>query len=108
MYEAEKRKGTRQPEKKVLSSNQAAIAANLQFNLVAVSGRLLQCDIVTSEEHGVFVNPASKYEDLMIGKVLNEIGSTIKHDKKKFHVFLEVLEEIGGPAEKVAEKMSKY
>ena len=93
----------------MLSSNQAAIAANLQFNLVAVSGRLLQCDIVTSEEHGVFVNPAAKYEDLMIGKVLNEIGSAIKRDKKKFHVFLnEVLEEIGGPAEEVAEKMSKY
>ena len=108
MYEAEKRKGTIQPEKKVLSSNQGAFAENLQFNLVAVSGRLLLCDIVTSEEHCLFVNPGAKYEDLMIGKVLNEIGSTIKRDKKKFHVFLEVLEEIGGSAEKVAEKMSKY
>ena len=93
----------------MLNTNQAAIASNLQFNLVAVSGKLLQCDIITSEEHGVFVNPGAKYEDLMIGKVLDEIGTSIKIDKRKFNTFLdEVLEEIGGPAEEIAGRMSKY
>ena len=62
------------------------IAANLQFNLVAVSGRLLQCNIITSEEHSVFINPGAKYEDLMIGK--DEIGTSIKIDKRKFNTFL--------------------
>ena len=108
-YEAQKEKGTKQPEKEVLNTNQAAIASNLQFNLVSVSGRLLQCGIITSEEHSVFVNPGAKYEDLMIGKVLDEIGTSIKIDERKFNTFLdEVLEEIGGPAEEIAGRMSKY
>ena len=108
-YEAQKKERTKQPEKEVLNANQAAIASILQFNLVSVSGRLLQCDIITSEEYGVFINPGAKYEDLMISKVLDDIGTSIEMDKDMFQVFLEeVLEELGGPAEAIAKKMSKY
>ena len=74
----------------------------------SVSGRLLQCNIVTCEEHGVFVNPGAKYEDLLIAIILDEIGTSIKIDKRKFNTFLdEVLEEIGGPAEDIAGRMSR-
>uniref|UniRef100_A0A1X7TLC6 Uncharacterized protein n=1 Tax=Amphimedon queenslandica TaxID=400682 RepID=A0A1X7TLC6_AMPQE len=109
-YEEEIRNQTRrrQPEKELLKSRQAEIASNLEYSLDRVAGKLLASDIIMSAEHKVLVNPAAKFEDLAIYEVLTEIGVSIKTDEKNFQVFVDdVLEEIGGPAETLAKKMSK-
>ncbi|XP_019858907.1 PREDICTED: uncharacterized protein LOC109587116 [Amphimedon queenslandica] len=95
-----------QPEKEILKSLQAQIALNLEFDLNSVAGKLLKSGIITPAQHKVLINPAARFEDLAIDKVLDEIGALIKTEKRNFQVFVDdVLEEIGGPAETLAEKM---
>lgn len=96
-------------EKQLLKSNQATIVSNLEFSLVTVAGKLLQNGLIIDEEHGIIVNPAADYNTLAVRDILESIGEAIEIDPDNFDKFLSnVLEEIGGPAETLAEKMSKF
>ena len=54
------------------------------------------------------MNPAADYNALAVRDILDSIGRSIEMDPNNFENFLSnVLEEIGGPAETLAEKMSK-
>ena len=108
-YEEEKKKKTRQPEKALLTEQQAQIVSNLEFGLDSIAGKLLACGVITFAQHKVVVNPAANFESLAIYKILTEIGQSIKIDEGNFKVFVDdVLEEMGGPAETLAKRMSKF
>ena len=95
-----------QPEKDILRSNRHQITLLLQYNLEKVSGLLLQDEIITSEEHNLFVNPEAQYQKKIIKEILDEIQNNIAG---KLNEFIEdILEEIGTIAlEDAARQMSK-
>ena len=95
-----------QPEKDVLRSNRRQITALLQYSLEKVSGLLLQDEIITSEEHNLFVNPEAQYQKKIIKEILDEIQINIAGKLNEF--IEEILEEIGTTAsENAAKQMSK-
>ena len=103
------KKKTRQPEKAFLTQQKAQIVSMFEFSLDTIAGKLLACGVITFAQHKVVVNPAANFESLAIYKILMEIGQSIKIDEGNFKVFVDdVLEEMGGPAETLAEKMSKF
>ena len=81
---------------------------SLEFSLITVAGKLLQCGVINDGQHGIIVDPAADYNALAVRSILDSIGRSIEMDPNNFENFLSnVLEEIGGPAETLAEKMSK-
>ena len=106
--ELEKEKKSGQPERKVLEKARAQIIAALETNLNPVADKLLSKSILTPAEHQQVCNPLEGHENEVIHTVLKDILVSINGDPSKMMVFIEdVLEEIGGPADGLATKMSK-
>lgn len=106
--ELEKEKKSGQPERKVLEKARAEIIAALENNLNPVANKLLTKSILTPAEHQQMCNPLDDHENEVIRTVLKDILVTINDDPSMMMVFIEdVLEEIGGPADRLATKMSK-
>ena len=94
------------PAYEVLDIHQMTIAENLLHNITPVAGWLLQRQVITSKEHSLFTDSSAKHSDLVTGTILSAIGTEIKKDSKNFDIFLDdVLDDIGGPASKLAEVM---
>ena len=97
-----------QPEKKVFEKARAQIIAFLENNLNPVADKLFAKSILTSAEHQLVCNPLEGHENEVMRTILKDIFGTIKRDPSMMMVFIEdVLEEIGGPADRLARKMSK-
>ena len=104
MKDASKKKKTGQPERKA----RAQIIAFLENNLDPVADKLFAKSILTLAEHQLVCNPLEGGENEVMSTVLKDIFGTIKRDPSMMMVFIEdVLEEIGGPADRLARKMSK-
>ena len=105
--ELEKEKKSGQQERKVLEKAQAQIIAALETNLNPVADKLLAKSILTSAEHQI-CNPLEGHENEVIHRVLKDILVSINGDPSMMMVFItDVLEEIGGPADRLATKTSK-
>ena len=106
--ECEKKSGQPDLERKVLKNARAQIIAALVNNLNPVADKLLAKSILTSAEHQQVCNPLEGHENEVMHTVLKDILVTINWDPSMMMVFIEdVLEEIGGPADRLATKMSK-
>ena len=103
-----KKSGQPDLERKVLKNARTQIIAALVNNLNPVADKLLAKSILTSAEHQQVCNPLEGHENEVMRTVLKDILVTINWDPSMMMVFIEdVLEEIGGLADRLATKMSK-
>ncbi|XP_019849728.1 PREDICTED: uncharacterized protein LOC109580704 [Amphimedon queenslandica] len=107
IYKEEKEKETSQPEMMILKKHQADIISILEHGSTAsVAGKLLQCQVISPDEHKICVDPGAQYEDVAINKILTEISISIKLNDEKFTIFVDdVLDGMGGSAEYIAKMM---
>ena len=93
--------------KAVLEGEQANIISHLEYNLETVAGRLLK-DVLSDEEHQTICNPEADYVRRVMNEILDGVLSSIQEDKEDMYVFIEdVLREIGGPADRLANALGK-
>ena len=93
--------------KAVLEGEQASIISHLEHNLETVAGRLLK-DVLTDAEHQKICNPEADYVRRVMNEILDGVLSSIQQDKEDMYVFIEdVLREIGGPADRLANALGK-
>ena len=88
-------KGTNNPEAAVILQSMAKLKAVISGNLVDVSGKLLQCHIITSEQHSMIIDPQHQHTNLCLDTILTAIGNQIQEDGDKLEVFIKMLENMG-------------
>lgn len=100
--------GTQKDNKDVLQKNLPNIVAVLQYNLLNVAGKLLELGVINSSEHWLVTNSQADHNKAAMLLLMDSIRKEIKRDKDKMIVFLKAVEDMGGPAEEIAQEMSKY
>lgn len=79
----------------------------LQSSLQSVAYEASAKDLLTDEEVDIVVNPNAEHSQSHMAIILNEVYDKVLGDSKNFELFIQTIESIGPPVDRIASFMSK-
>ena len=79
----------------------------LQSSLQSVAYEASAKGLLTDEEVEVIVDPCAESDHAHMTTILNEVYSKVVQDARHFEQFMQVIESIGPPVDRIASFMSK-